>query len=79
MKILWAGGSGIVGAFITPLYLMKRHELRMLDPRKSGHNVEHISGSMTGTGDLRRTLDGMDTFIDVAMLSPQGGSSTAQD
>ena len=78
MKVLLVGGSGMVGTFITP-YLMKHHELRVLDPRKPDHDVEHISGSMTNADDLKRALDGMDTFIDVAMLSPQGGSSTAQD
>ena len=68
----------MVGTFITP-YLRKHHELRVLDPREPSHDVEHVSGSMTNTEDVTRALDGMDTFIDVAMLSPQGGGSTAQD
>ena len=78
MKVLLAGGSGMVGTFITP-YLMKHHELRVLDPRKPVHDIEYVSGSMTNADDLRRALEGMDTFIDVAMLSPQGGGSTEQD
>jgi len=78
MKVLLAGGSGMVGTFITP-YLMKHHELRVLDPREPSHDIDYVSGSITNADALRRALDGMDTFIDVAMLSPQGGGSTDQD
>jgi nucleoside-diphosphate-sugar epimerase len=78
MKVLLAGGSGMVGTFITP-YLMNHHEIRVLDPVAPKHDVEHVKGSMTNPDDIRRALDGVDTFIDVAMLSPQGGASTSQN
>jgi nucleoside-diphosphate-sugar epimerase len=78
MKVLLVGGSGMVGTFITP-YLMKHHEIRVLDLREPTHDVDFVKGSMTNPDDLRRALDGMDTFINVAMLSPQGGSVTDQN
>ena len=70
MKVLLVGGSGMVGTFITP-YLSKHHELRVLDLNPPEHDVDYVSGSMTNADDVRRALDGMDTFIDVAMLSPR--------
>jgi nucleoside-diphosphate-sugar epimerase len=36
MKVLLAGGSGLVGSFITP-YLRAVHELRVLDIRPPAH------------------------------------------
>ncbi len=78
MKVLLVGGSGMVGTFITP-YLIKHHEIRVLDLVPPTHDVEYIHGSMTNAEDLRQALEGMDSFIDVAMLSPQGGSSTSQN
>ena len=78
MKVLLAGGSGMVGTFITP-YLRKHHEIRVLDPTPPKHDVEYVAGSMTNPDDVRRALNGVDTFIDVAMLSPQGGSVTDQN
>lgn len=68
----------MVGTFITP-YLMKHHEIRVLDPVAPAQDVEYVPGSMTNPDDLRRALDGVDSFIDVAMLSPQGGSVTTQN
>lgn len=79
MKVLLVGGAGMVGTFITP-YLRQHHQLRVLDvrpPRQSG--VEYIEGSITDPVALTRALDGVDTFINMVMKSPQGGSSTAQD
>jgi nucleoside-diphosphate-sugar epimerase len=79
MKVLLVGGAGHVGTFITP-YLHQHHTLRVLDlhpPRHSG--VEYIQGSITEPNDLRRALDGVDTFINMVMKSPQGGSSTDQN
>lgn len=78
MKVLLVGGSGMVGSFITP-YLMKHHELRVLDLAEPSHDVEFVKGSMTNPNDVRRALEGVDAFIDVAMLSPQGGGSTFQN
>ena len=78
MKVLLVGGSGMVGTFITP-YLQKHHEIRVLDLSEPTHDVDFVKGSMTNPDDLRRALEGMDTFINVAMLSPQGGSVTNQN
>lgn len=78
MKVLLVGGSGHVGTFVTP-YLREWHELRVLDvrpPRRPG--VEFVEGSITNPSDLERALDGVDTFINMVMKSPQGGSTTDQ-
>lgn len=78
MKILLVGGAGHVGTFITP-YLRQEHSLRVLDPRPPKHDgVDYVEGSITDSGALERALDGMDTFINLVMKSPQGGSVTHQ-
>lgn len=80
MKVLLIGGSGLVGTFITP-YLAQHHELRVLDlvaPRHADQ-VEYIQGSISNPEDVRRALDGVDTFVNLVMRSPQGGSRTDQD
>jgi nucleoside-diphosphate-sugar epimerase len=79
MKVLLVGGSGRVGSFITP-YLRERHTLRILDPRPPQYDdIDYIQGSITDPAALARALDGMDTFINLVMKSPQGGSSTEQN
>jgi nucleoside-diphosphate-sugar epimerase len=78
MKVLLVGGAGHVGSFITP-YLRRRHELRVLDLRPPRHDgIEYVQGSITDPADLERALTGVDTFINLVMRSPQGGSSTDQ-
>jgi nucleoside-diphosphate-sugar epimerase len=78
MKVLLVGGAGQVGTFITP-YLQPHHSLRVLDLRPPSHaGVEFVQGSITKPDDLRRALDGVDTFINMVMQSPQGGSVTDQ-
>jgi nucleoside-diphosphate-sugar epimerase len=78
MRVLLVGGSGHVGAFITP-YLREHHDLRVLDVRPPRQeDVDYIEGSITDPDALRRALDGVDAFIDLVMQSGQGGSSTAQ-
>jgi nucleoside-diphosphate-sugar epimerase len=79
MKVLLVGGAGHVGTFLTP-YLRQEHQLRVLDlrpPRDA--DVEYVQGSITNPGDVSRALDGMDTFINMVMKSPQGGSLTDQN
>src|SRR6185295_5939040 len=78
MKVLLVGGAGMVGTFVTP-YLGKHHELRVLDLRPPRHEVEYVEGSMTDPEALRRALDGVDTFVNMVMKSPQGGSSSDQN
>lgn len=78
MKVLLVGGSGHVGSFITP-YLQRQHDVRVLDlapPRVD--NVEYIQGSVTDPVALRASLDGMDSFVNLVMRSPQGGALTDQ-
>ena len=78
MKVLLVGGAGQVGTFITP-YLQPHHTLRVLDLRPPSHaDVEWVQGSITSPDDLARALDGVDTFINMVMQSPQGGSSNDQ-
>ena len=77
MKVLLVGGAGLVGTFITP-YLQQQHSLRVLDLRPPQHDVEYVQGSITNPEALRRALDGVDTFINMVMKSPQGGSSSEQ-
>jgi nucleoside-diphosphate-sugar epimerase len=77
MKVLLVGGAGFVGTFVTP-YLQQHHSLRVLDLRPPQHDVEYIQGSITSPDDLRRALNGVDTFINMVMKSPQGGSSNDQ-
>jgi nucleoside-diphosphate-sugar epimerase len=78
VKVLLVGGSGHVGSFITP-YLRQQHALRVLDPVPPRHpDVEYVEGLITNPDDLRRALHGVDTFINLVMKSPQGGSSTEQ-
>ena len=79
MKVLLVGGAGHVGTFITP-YLRQQHVLRVLDVNPPRHaDVEYVQGSITEPNDVRRALDGVDTFINMVMRSPQGGSSTDQN
>ena len=78
MKILLVGGSGHVGSFITP-YLREQHELRVFDMKPPRHDVEFVEGSVTDPAAIERALEGMDTFIWLVMLSPQGGGVVDQD
>jgi nucleoside-diphosphate-sugar epimerase len=78
MKVLLVGGSGNVGSFITP-YLREHHQLRVLDVRPPQHaDVEYVEGSIANPEHVARALDGVDTFINLVMKSPQGGSVTDQ-
>ncbi len=79
MKVLLAGGSGMVGSFITP-YLMEQHEIRVLDLAEPKHRgVEFVKGSVTDPEAIQKAIEGVDAFIWLVMLSPQGGSVTDQD
>jgi nucleoside-diphosphate-sugar epimerase len=78
MKVLLVGGAGLVGTFITP-YLRQHHSLRVLDLNPPRHtDLEYVQGSITSPDDVQRGLDGVDTFINMVMKSPQGGSSNDQ-
>lgn len=78
MRVLLVGGSGLVGSFITP-YLRERHELRVLDLRPPRHaEMEYVEGSITDVDALTRALEGCDTFINLVMKGPQGGTVTDQ-
>src|SRR5438128_6669868 len=78
MKVLLVGGAGHVGTFVTP-YLRQQHSLRVLDLVAPRHDsVEYVEGSITDPEALERALDGVDTFINMVMKSPQGGSVTDQ-
>ena len=79
MKLLLAGGSGLVGSFITPA-LCEKHALRVLDLRPPQHDgLEFVQGSVIDPAALREALTGIDSFIWLAMKSPQGGMKRDQD
>jgi nucleoside-diphosphate-sugar epimerase len=78
MKVLLVGGAGNVGTFVTA-YLQQHHQLRVLDLRPPQADVEYVQGSITNPDDVRRALEGVDTFINMVMQSPQGGSVTDQN
>src|SRR6266851_3428499 len=78
MKVLLVGGAGHVGTFVTP-YFKQHHALRVLDLNPPRHaDVEYVEGSITNPDDLKRGLEGVDTFVNMVMKSPQGGSSNDQ-
>ncbi len=78
MKVLLVGGSGNVGTCVTP-YLQQEHTLRVLDLQAPRHsNVEYIQGSISNQDALQRALEGVDTFVNMVMKSPQGGSTPDQ-
>ncbi len=73
MNLLLVGGSGLVGTAITP-YLQPHHTLRVLDLNAPQHDdVEYVEGSIADPEAVRRALDGMDSFITMAMKGGQGG------
>jgi nucleoside-diphosphate-sugar epimerase len=79
MRVLLFGGSGHVGSFVTP-YLLKQHELRVLDVREPRHpGVEYVEGSVTDPNAIQKALAGVDAFIWLVMRKPQGGSFRDQD
>ncbi len=79
MKVLLAGGAGLVGSRITP-YLLRHHAVRVLDLHPPGDpHVEYVEGSVTDPEALTRALTGVDSFIYLVMQSGQGGSVTDQD
>jgi len=78
MKVLLVGGSGNVGAFITP-YLRQKHDIRVFDVRPPSHSdVEFVEGSVTDPDACQRALQGVDSFLWLVMKSPQGGTYTHQ-
>lgn len=73
MNLLLVGGSGLVGTAVTP-YLQPHHILRVLDLNAPQHDdVEYVEGSIADPEAVRRALDGMDSFITMAMKGGQGG------
>ena len=79
MKILLVGGAGMVGSFITP-YLKEHHDLRVFDVAEPRHDdVEFVKGSVTDPNAIEEAVEGVDAFIWLVMMSPQGGSVTDQD
>ena len=79
MKVLLVGGSGHVAKLIIP-YMMKQHELRVLDLAPPGNDgVEFVEGSAMDPDAIRKALEGVDAFVWLAMRNGQGGMSTQQD
>ena len=79
MKVLLAGGDGMVGTFIKP-YLRAQHDLRVLDLVEPPHeDVEFVKGSVTHPEAVEKAVDAVDAFIWLVVQSLQGGSVTDQD
>lgn len=67
MKVLVVGGSGIVGALITP-FLAEAHTLRIFDlspPQQD--NYDYFQGDVTRYDDLVAAVSGMEALIYLAM------------
>jgi nucleoside-diphosphate-sugar epimerase len=67
MKVLVVGGSGIVGALITP-YLAEVHTLRIFDLNPAQQDIfDYFQGDVTRYDDLTAAASGMDALIYLAM------------
>jgi nucleoside-diphosphate-sugar epimerase len=78
MKVLLVGGSGGVGTHVIPYLQEAGHQIRVLDVNRPAHDVEFVEGSIADAGDVRRALEGIDSFIVMVMRNPQGGHSYDQ-
>ena len=67
MKVLLAGGSGIVGTLVIP-FLKKNHTLRVFDRHApADSSIEFLQGDITDPQALDTAAKGMDAFIYLAM------------
>ena len=67
MKVLLAGGSGIVGKLLIP-FLKKNHTLRVFDRHApADSSIEFQQGDITDPQALESAIKGMDAFIYLAM------------
>ena len=67
MKVLLAGGSGIVGTLVIP-FLKKNHTLRVFDRHApADSSIEFQQGDITDPQALETATKGMDAFIYLAM------------
>jgi nucleoside-diphosphate-sugar epimerase len=64
--VLVIGGSGYVGRLLVP-HLAARHQIRVLDRKPPGGDVEHVAGDATDLAVLRAALDGVDALVHGAM------------
>ena len=79
MKVLLVGGAGLVGTFITPYLQQTPFDFGSSTSAHRATTTSSTSRARSPTPrQLRRALDGVDTFINMVMKSPQGGSSTEQ-
>ena len=70
MRILLVGGSGRVGRMTIP-YLKTKHSIRVLDIEPPiDSTLDFIKGSVTNPKIVQQALEGMDTFIYMAMKNP---------
>jgi nucleoside-diphosphate-sugar epimerase len=60
------GGSGYVAGLMLP-ELVRRHEVRVLDPRPAPAGVGYVAGDATDLDALLRAAEGMDAVVHCAM------------
>jgi nucleoside-diphosphate-sugar epimerase len=69
MKVLLAGGSGIVATLVIP-FLKQHHTLRVFDRRApEDTTLEFLKGELADPQALKEAVKGMDAFIYLAMGS----------
>lgn len=79
MHVLVIGGSGAVGRLIVPR-LAERHVLRLFDLVRPPGPVygEHIEGSVTDPGALRRAMTGQEALVYLAMGRQDGWGTSLE-
>ncbi|MEQ7006925.1 NAD(P)-dependent oxidoreductase [Actinopolymorpha sp. B17G11] len=81
MRVLVIGGSGHVGSLVLP-YLAEHHDLAVFDlkPPIAGVEVEYLPGDLRDVAAVRRSFDGIDALVFMAMgpLSGWGSPENAQ-
>jgi nucleoside-diphosphate-sugar epimerase len=66
MRVLVVGGSGYVAGLMLP-ELVRRHEVRVLDPKPAPAGVEYLPGDATDFDVLYRATEGVDAVLHCAM------------
>jgi nucleoside-diphosphate-sugar epimerase len=66
MRVLVVGGSGYVAGLVLP-ELVRRHQVRVLDPKPAPAGVEYLPGDATDFDVLYHATEGVDAVLHCAM------------